>query len=106
MDKNAALEILSRFRNAIESKNIKVSKLILYGSYATGANREGSDIDVVVISKDFAGRGYWERTDILAQAIYEVFEPIEAVALTPEEWEKGESGIVQYAKSGEVVYGR
>ena len=105
MDKKAALEILSRFRNAVEAQNVKVEKLILYGSYATGANREGSDIDVVVISKDFAGKDYWARTDILSQAIYEVFEPIEAVALTPDEWDKGESTIVEYAKAGDVVYG-
>jgi hypothetical protein len=29
--------------------------------------------------------------DILSDAIYEVFEPIGAVALTNEEWERGES---------------
>ena len=104
MDKKAALEIVSRFRNGIEAQNVKVEKLILFGSYATGANREGSDIDVVVISKDFAGKDYWQRTDILSQAIYEVFEPIEAVALTPDEWEKKESVVVDYAAAGEVVY--
>jgi predicted nucleotidyltransferase len=106
MDKKAALEILSRVRKAIEAQQCMVDKLVLFGSYATGTTiREGSDIDVVVISKDFAGKDYWQRTDILSQAIYEVFEPIEAVALTPEEWDKGESVVVEYAKNGEVVYG-
>jgi len=105
LDKKAALEVLSRFRKVIESQRIRVDKLILFGSYATGANREGSDIDVVVISKDFADKGYWERTEILSDAIYYVFEPIEAIALTPEEWEKGEIGVVELAKGGEVVYG-
>ena len=105
MDKKAALEILSRFRKAIEAQQFKVDKLVLFGSYATGTTiREGSDIDVVVISKDFASKDYWERTDILSRAIYEVFEPIEAVALTPEEWDKGESVVVEYAKNGEIVY--
>ncbi|MBI4522494.1 MAG: nucleotidyltransferase domain-containing protein [Deltaproteobacteria bacterium] len=105
MDKKTALKVLRRFRGALESQQVKVDKLILYGSYAIGANREGSDIDVVIISKDFAGKGYWERTEILSRAIYEVFEPIEAVALTPEEWDKGDSMVVEYAKAGEVVYG-
>jgi predicted nucleotidyltransferase len=103
MDKTTALTILARFREAVESQLIKVEKLILYGSYAAGANREESDIDVVVISKDFAGKDYWERTDILSRAIYDVFEPIEAVALTPEEWDKGELAIVEYARTGEIV---
>ena len=105
LDKTAALEVLSRFREAIEAQHVIVDKVILFGSYATGANREGSDIDVGVISKDFAGKDYWERADILSQAIYEVFEPIEAVALTPDEWEKKESAVVDYAATGEVVYG-
>ncbi len=105
MDKKAALEVLSRFRTAIESQHIRVGKMILFGSFAKGTNRQESDVDVVVISEDFAGKDYWERTEILASAIYEVFEPIEAVALTPEEWDKGESGIVEYAKGGEIVYG-
>jgi hypothetical protein len=35
--------------------------------------------------------------------IYEVFQPIEAVAPTPEEWDKGESVVVEYAKNGEVA---
>ncbi|MBM3333289.1 nucleotidyltransferase domain-containing protein [Candidatus Sumerlaeota bacterium] len=104
MDKAAVLEIISRFRKALESKGIRVARLILFGSYATARYDEGSDIDVVVLSDDFADKGYWERIEILSDAIYEVFQPIEAVGLTVQEWENGESEIVDYAKDGEVVY--
>jgi predicted nucleotidyltransferase len=103
MDKNGVLEILSRFRKAIESRGINVTKLILFGSYAAGKQTEGSDIDVVVISDDFAGKSYWERIEILSDAIYEVFEPIEAVAMTSDEWERGESPAVEYARDGEEI---
>src|SRR3990172_10009386 len=103
MDKKAVLDIISRFRKAVESRGIRVAKLILFGSYAAGTYREGSDIDIVVISRDFADKNYWDRIDLLSDAIYEVFEPIEAVAMTPEEWDSGESMIVDYAENGEVV---
>lgn len=104
MDKDTVLEILSRFKRALDSKGIRISKLILFGSYAKGTQREGSDIDIVVVSEDFTGKNSWERIDILTDAIYEVFEPIEAIAMTPEEWEKGDSAVVQYSKTGKVVY--
>jgi predicted nucleotidyltransferase len=105
VDKRAVLEIISNFRKALESEGIKTDKLILFGSYAAGRHKEDSDIDIVVISQDFNDKNYWERIDILSSAIYEIFEPIEATAFTPEEWERGESLIVDYAKNGEVVYG-
>ncbi len=104
MDKKAALDIVARLRQRIEARGIRPQKVILYGSYADGTNREGSDIDVLIISEDFAGKDYWERIDILADAIYEVFAPVEAVAMTMEEWERGDSQIAAFARKGEVLY--
>ena len=104
MDKSAVVAIVARLRRGIEARGIRPQKVILYGSFADGTHREGSDIDVVVISDDFAGKGYWERIDILADAIYEIFAPIEAVAMTPEEWERGDSLIAAFARKGEVLY--
>lgn len=104
MDKKTVTEKLTQFQKILESNGIKVSKLILYGSYAHGNAREDSDIDVVVISDDFTGKGYWERIDILSDAIYQIFEPIEAIAMTSQEWDSNQSIITDFAKQGEVVY--
>lgn len=105
MDKAAVLKIISDYGKALESEGVKPQKIILFGSYSTGTQHEGSDIDLVVISEDFAGKGYWERIHVLAAAIVRVFEPIEAVAMTPDEWQSGDSLIADYARNGEVVYG-
>jgi predicted nucleotidyltransferase len=105
MDKDAVLKIVADFGKALESEGIKLQKIILFGSHSTGTQREDSDIDLVVISEDFAGKDYWERIDILSNAIFAVFKPIEAVAMTPEEWDRGDSLIVDFARNGEVVYG-
>jgi hypothetical protein len=58
---------------------------------------------VVVISPSFSGKNYWERIDILTEAIYKVVAPIEASAFTPEEWKTEKSLIVDYAKNGVLV---
>jgi len=105
MDKKRVYEIISAFRNAIESRGIRADKIILFGSYATGQYREDSDIDIVVISRDFENKSYWERIDILSDAIYALFEPIEATAFTPDEWQSRESILADFAQNGEVVYG-
>lgn len=104
MGKAAVLKIIRQFKEVLEKKGIKIERIVLYGSYAAGTQREGSDIDLVVISDDFSGLGYWQRIDLLSAAIYEVFKPIEAVAMTRAEWEKGDSFIVDFARNGEVVF--
>lgn len=104
MDKNSIINIVNRFTQLLQAQNIRPQKIILYGSCASGTNKEGSDIDLIVISDDFFKKDYWERIEILTEAIYQIFEPIEAVAMTPEEWERGDSFIVDYAKNGEILY--
>lgn len=103
MDKRDVLKILDRFKGILEVKGIRVKKVVLFGSYATNTFGEGSDIDTIVISDDFEDKDFWERIEILSDAIYEIFEPIEAIAMTSEEWEKEDSPIVSYARNGEVL---
>lgn len=103
MGQDAVINKIRQFKRALESLNIQVEQLILFGSHATGTAREDSDIDIVVISSSFANRSYWERIDVLSEAIYKVFAPIEASAFTPEEWQAGKSLIVDYARDGVFV---
>lgn len=97
------LAIVGRFRRALEEQGVEAPRIVLFGSWATGTPHPGSDIDLAVISQSFEGKGFWERLDILSAAIYEVFEPIEAIALTPEEWQTSNSPLVEFARSGEQV---
>jgi predicted nucleotidyltransferase len=47
-------EIVNRFQKALQAQGINPERVILYGSYAKDTAREGSDIDLIVISRDFA----------------------------------------------------
>lgn len=104
MDKKTVLNTIDRFKNILESRKIRISKIILFGSYSKGTHTESSDIDLIVISDDFASLNYWERIDLLSDAIYEIFEPIEAFSFTPNEWEKRDSFLADYARDGEIIY--
>ena len=103
MGKKDVVNILKHLRELLESKNIHVERLILFGSWAKGTQQEGSDIDVVVISSDFKGKDYWVRINILSDAIYKVFAPIQAVAMTPQEWDSKESPVCDFAQKGEII---
>jgi uncharacterized protein len=87
MDKNSAINILIKFKTILKKNGTAIDKMILYGSFATNTQHEGSDIDVIVISKDFNEKDYWQRNEILTNALMEVFKPIEAIPMTPNEWE-------------------
>jgi predicted nucleotidyltransferase len=104
MDKNSVLKIIAQFKDAMENQKIAVQRIILFGSWAYGTPHEWSDIDLIVISESFKEMSYWERIKVVARAVYKVFEPIEATALTPDEWESGEYTIVDYARQGETVF--
>lgn len=104
MVKKNVLELIQKFQRSLEEQHIHIQKIILYGSWANGNAHDDSDIDVVVISDSFKGKGYWERIELLSRAIYKIFAPIEAVAMTQEEWNNKSSSVCEYAKDGEVVF--
>jgi len=104
MVKKNVLDLIQKYQSGLEEQHVHIQKIILYGSWANGNAHDDSDIDVVVISNSFEGKGYWERIELLSQAIYKIFAPIEAVAMTQEEWDNKSSSVYVYAKDGEIVF--
>ena len=80
--------IVVHCKQILKTFGINVQKVILFGSYARGNPGEYSDIDLVVISKDFKNYNLRERLELLGLAAGKVFEPIEALGYTPEEMVK------------------
>lgn len=76
-------EILEALRNFVKElkEGLPVQEVFLYGSFATGAIHEGSDIDLVVVG-DFKER-FFQRIG----RILEITDlPIEPLVYTPEEF--------------------
>ena len=64
---------------------IRCERVLLFGSQATGTASEGSDIDLFVISPDWAPYGERERLEILGITAARILEPVQARGVTPEE---------------------
>lgn len=103
MDKRTVLNIVKQFKNNIIKKGIHVDRIILYGSYANNTQRPDSDIDLVVISDSFKNMDYWQRIDILVDTISDIFQPIEAIGMTNEEWNNKTFMAAEYAQHGVLV---
>lgn len=86
---------------------IEVEKAILFGSYAYGKPHEWSDIDLVIISPDFAGQPMLDRLQFLYRVAWEVGTNwIEPLGYTLEELESASSLSLlgEIHERGIVVY--
>ncbi len=62
MDKksNKIINLLKNFKSKAK-KIVDVESLILFGSRARGNEKENSDVDLIIVSKDFEGQKSFKR---------------------------------------------
>ena len=102
-------ELISRITRylAFVGGHLRVERAFLYGSYAYGVPRSRSDIDLVVLSPDFAAMDRRRRQEQLAIWAWQAgVGDIEALGLTPEEFEATSdlSLLGEVREKGVVVY--
>jgi uncharacterized protein len=77
--------IVKRYRLQLQKMGIRPTRVLLYGSQAMGTAREGSDIDLIVISSDWQKYNQRQRLELLRIAAARLLEPIQAQGFTPNE---------------------
>ena len=102
-------ELTSRIDHylAFVGHHVRVERAFLYGSYAYGVPRSRSDIDLLVLSPDFAPIERRRRQEQLAIWAWQAgVGDIEALGLTPEEFEAVSdlSVLGEVREKGIVVY--
>ncbi|MEW5946102.1 MAG: nucleotidyltransferase domain-containing protein [bacterium] len=95
-------------RERVEANGVHVDRMVLFGSHAKGKAADESDIDVVIISEDFRRKNRFKRTEMTWRAEWETIKkfrvPFDIVTMTPEEFDRGDTIIADYAREGKVVY--
>lgn len=108
MAKRAIKEVIDFLGKCLKNEGLNISKIILFGSHASGTATEESDIDIVIVSKDFKGKDIFKRAELTKEAeimtIKKFMIPVDIITLTPEELKSKTSLISEYAKSGKVLY--
>jgi uncharacterized protein len=77
--------VVKRFCKELARMGIPSERVLLFGSQALGTAQEGSDIDLVVISRAWAPYNERERLEMLGVAAARILEPVQARGTTPEE---------------------
>lgn len=89
MDNSKNRKIKSKIRAYLKNlnKKFKIEKSILFGSRARGDFLDNSDVDLIVVSKDFSGISFRKR---MAEAIedWDADVDLEVICYTPKEFEK------------------
>jgi len=107
--KNGIRKILAQFISEAK-KRIPVQKVILFGSYAKGAPKKFSDIDIAVISPRFSRMNELRRIKLLLGCVhrikYDLSVDMETFGFSPEEYENaGHFDFLGVIKStGKVIY--
>jgi len=79
-------DIIARFINVLIIKGIRVEKVMLYGSYASGKVHADSDLDLAIVSPDF-GKDRLEEGKMLLQIAWRVDPRIEPIPISSESYE-------------------
>jgi predicted nucleotidyltransferase len=107
MAKSKAVAAIRYFEERLKAKNVSVSKIILFGSHARGKASVESDVDIVLISEDFAKKDIYKRLAMIKEAeiatIKKFMIPLDIIMMTPEEFNSGSSLISEFAKNGRVL---
>lgn len=79
--------VIKLFRRELRKMGIRSERVVVFGSYAHGTEREDSDIDLFIVSRDWETYNLRERLEILGVAAARILEPVQAQGITPREIE-------------------
>lgn len=108
MSKKDAIKISSILRELFDKKGISIYKVIVFGSYAKGKQKIDSDIDLIVVSKDFRNKSIFDRAELTIgigrELVKKTKRPFDILYYSDYEWKNGNSLIINAAKKeGKVI---
>ena len=83
-------EVMRRVRSFKKEASllVPIDRLIVFGSFARGESGPDSDVDMIIVSRGFAGMGFLKRS-VGLRLLWRRGVPVDMICLTPEEFEDG-----------------
>ena len=107
---NLNLKIREIILSDFQRKNLSLDKVIMFGSHARGRQGPESDIDLIIVSRDFRDKKLIEKVELASglnwELVHQTKKPFDLLYYSDLEWRKGASLIIAEAKrEGKVIYG-
>ncbi len=93
-----------------QRKGISINKIVIFGSMVKGTQKRYSDIDIIIVSKEFRNKSIFERVELAngigRELVKRTKKPFDIMYYSDIEWAKGNSLVINAAKqAGEVIFG-
>jgi len=93
---------IKKYINELKKHGFNIEKVYLYGSYAKGNYHKDSDIDIVIISKDFQGIRFYDWKKIVPFR-RKIDVRIEPMSYRPGDFNEGDPLAVEVMANGEEI---
>lgn len=107
MAESKTIDAIEFMQERLRETGLNIDKIILFGSQTNGEATDESDIDIIVISKDFRNKDIFKRARLTKEAeiatIRKYMIPFDIFTMTPEEFENEDSLLADRARQGQVV---
>ena len=70
------LKLVKKFAKELETKDLHLRKVILFGSYARNEQHQYSDIDVAIVADEFIGFGFKDKDYFVDIKVKKTYLPI------------------------------
>lgn len=108
MVKKKYSEIVKILKKLLAERKVHFSKIILFGSQVKGKPKKDSDVDIIILSKDFENKDIFERIKLMRgvhrEFVRRLMLPADIMYYSLSEWRKGSSIIIDIAKEEGLVY--
>jgi predicted nucleotidyltransferase len=109
MAEREIIKIKNLLLKLFREKGISLQKIVVFGSYARSQEKKDSDIDIIIVSKNFRNQDIFEivhlTKDVHWRLVEEIMKPFDIMFYSDVDWRKGKSLVVNAAKKeGKVIY--
>ncbi|MDP3148098.1 MAG: nucleotidyltransferase domain-containing protein [Ignavibacteria bacterium] len=109
MDKRKISLIKNTVSGVLDSSKVELNRIVLFGSYAKNEQTVDSDIDLIIVSKNFRNDTYFKRIDkvlnLNSTLVKTLKKPFDVLLYSDIEWNDSATMMIREAKkNGKTLY--